>query len=99
MMVILSIALFGFISFSRLPRNLMPDISYPSITVRTEYPGAAPIDVETRVSRRLEEVLAQVRNLRRVCSISRAEASDVILEFTWNTNMSLATAMMRHATK
>ncbi|MBN1443909.1 MAG: efflux RND transporter permease subunit, partial [Planctomycetes bacterium] len=94
-MVVLSIALFGVISFERLPRNLMPDITYPSVTVRTEYPGAAPIDVETRVSRRLEEVLAQVRNLRRVSSISRAEASDVIIEFAWDTDMSLAIAEVR----
>ena len=94
-MVVLSIVLFGLISFQRLPRNLMPDISYPTVTVRTEYPGAAPIDVEKRVSRRLEEVLSQVRNLRRISSVSRKEASDVILEFTWDTDMSLATTDVR----
>ena len=94
-MVALSVVLFGAISFQLLPRNLMPDISYPSITVRTEYPGAAPIDVETRVSRRLEEMLSQVRDLRRVSSISRAETSDVILEFAWGTQMSLATTEVR----
>ncbi|HLU48928.1 MAG TPA: efflux RND transporter permease subunit, partial [Planctomycetota bacterium] len=63
--------------------------------MRTEYPGAAPIDVEMRVSRRLEEVLSQVRGLRRVSSISRSEVSDVILEFAWGTDMSLATAEVR----
>jgi HAE1 family hydrophobic/amphiphilic exporter-1 len=94
-MVVLSVFLFGWISFQNLPRNLMPDISYPSITVRTQYQGAAPLDVEMRVSRRLEEVLSQVRNLRRITSISRAEASDVILEFAWKTNMSLATTDVR----
>ncbi len=94
-MVVLTVMIFGVISFQRLPRNLMPDISYPSITVRTEYPGASPLDVETRVSRRLEEVLAQVRGLSRVGSISRAQISDVILEFAWDTNMSLATMAVR----
>ena len=94
-MVVLTIVIFGAISFGRLPRNLMPDISFPTITVRTEYAGASPLDVETRVSRRLEEVLAQVRSLRRISSISRAEASDVILEFAWDTNMSLATMDVR----
>ena len=94
-MIVLTVMIFGVISFQRLPRNLMPDISYPSITVRTEYPGASPLDVETRVSRRLEEVLAQVRGLSRVGSISRAQISDVILEFAWDTNMSLATMAVR----
>jgi len=94
-MIVLSIVVFGLISLNRLPRNLMPDISYPSVTVRTEYPGAAPIDVEERVSRRLEEVLSQVKNLRRISSVSRTEASDIILEFTWDANMSLATADVR----
>jgi len=94
-MVVLTIIVFGLISLDRLPRNLMPDISYPSITVRTEYPGASPIDVEGRVSRRLEESLSQVRDLRRISSISRAETSDVLLEFAWGSNMALATADVR----
>lgn len=94
-MIVLTVVIFGVISFEQLPRNLMPDISYPTITVRTEYPGASPADVEMRISRRLEEVLSQVRNLRRISSISRAEISDVILEFAWNTPMSLATPDVR----
>ena len=94
-MIVLSVVVFGVIAFDRLPRNLMPDISYPTISVRTEYLGAAPIDVEERVTRRLEEVLSQVRDLRRISSVSRPEASDVILEFAWGANMSLATADVR----
>ncbi len=94
-MIVLTVVIFGAIAFRRLPRTLMPDISYPSVTVRTEYPGAAPDDVELRVSRRLEESLSQVRGLRRISSISRAEASDVILEFVWGTPMSVATMDVR----
>ncbi len=94
-MIVLTVIIFGVIGFERLPRNLMPDISYPTITVRTEYPGASPADVEMRVSRRLEEVLSQVRNLRRISSISRAEVSDVVLELAWNTSMGLATMDVR----
>ncbi|MGH9360470.1 MAG: efflux RND transporter permease subunit, partial [Thermoanaerobaculia bacterium] len=94
-MIVLTVGIFGVISFQRLPQNLMPDISYPTITVRAEYSGASPIDVEMRVSRRLEEVLSQVRKLRRVSSVSRAERSDVILEFAWQTDMSLATMDVR----
>ncbi|MCH2375177.1 MAG: efflux RND transporter permease subunit, partial [Planctomycetes bacterium] len=94
-MLVLTVLVFGLISFARLPRSLMPNISYPSITVRTEYPGASPLDVETRVSRRLEEVLSQVRGLRLVTSVSRVEMSDIILEFSWGSNMSLTTIDVR----
>ena len=94
-MLVLTVLVFGLISFARLPRSLMPNISYPSITVRTEYPGASPLDVETRVSRRLEEVLSQVRGLRLITSVSRVEMSDIILEFSWGSNMSLTTINVR----
>jgi HAE1 family hydrophobic/amphiphilic exporter-1 len=94
-MIVLTLLVFGCLSFFQLPRNLMPDISYPTVTVRTQYPGAAPVDVEDRVSERLESVLAQVRNLKRVSSISRAELSEIILEFSWDADMSLATMEVR----
>ena len=95
LMVVATVLVFGLISFFQLPRNLMPDIAYPTITVRTEYPGAAPIDVEDRISERLESVLSQVRSLRRISSISRAEISEIILEFTWGTDMGQATLEVR----
>ncbi|MBT6050460.1 MAG: hypothetical protein HOG49_26980, partial [Candidatus Scalindua sp.] len=41
-MLMLTLVIFGLISYKRLPINLLPDISYPTLTVRTEYPGAAP---------------------------------------------------------
>ena len=81
---------FGYFSYGRLPVTLMPEISYPTITVRTEYPGAAPEEVENDVSRPVEEALGVVGGLRRVSSISRAGVSDVVLEFSWDTSMSEA---------
>jgi len=50
-MIALGIAVFGYVSLKRLSWDLMPEISYPSFTVRTEYPGAAPEEVENVVSR------------------------------------------------
>lgn len=94
-MVVLTALVFGLLSFSQLPRNLMPDISYPTVTVRTQYPGAAPLDVEDRVSERLEDLLSQVKGLKRISSISRAELSEIILEFAWDSNMSQATMDVR----
>jgi len=87
LMVFLATMVFGGFSMRMLPLNLMPDISYPKLTVRTEYPGAAPAEVENNVSRPIEEILGVVTGLIRIESISRAGYSDVILEFTWDTDM------------
>ena len=94
-MVVCLVVVFGMVSYQRLALTLMPDISYPTITVRTEYPGAAPEEVETVVSRRMEQALGVVSHLERMSSISRAELSDVILEFSWGTDMSEAAQDVR----
>ncbi|MCA9001332.1 MAG: efflux RND transporter permease subunit [Planctomycetes bacterium] len=93
--VFLAVALFGLVSLDRLPMDLLPEISYPTLTVRTQYPGAAPEDVEDRVSVRVSEALSTLNGLVRSSSISRAETSDVLLEFTWGTNMTFAVQEVR----
>lgn len=87
LMVFLAVMVFGGFSIRLLPINLMPDISYPKLTVRTEFAGAAPGEVENNVSRPLEEILGVVTGLVRIESVSRAGYSDVILEFAWGTDM------------
>jgi len=86
-MVFLAVLVFGAFSARMLPLSLMPDISYPKLTVRTDYDGAAPAEVENNVSRPLEEVLGVVTGVTRIESVSRAGYSDVILEFGWGTEM------------
>ena len=86
--VFLALIVFGFLSYFRLPLALMPELSYPTLTVRTEYAGAAPEEVENEISRPIEEALGVVAGLRRVSSVSRADVSDVVLEFSWDTPMS-----------
>lgn len=89
-MVFLAAVVFGYFSYGRLPVTLMPEMSYPTLTVRTEYPGAAPEEVENDVTRPLEEALGVIGGLRRISSVSRAGLSDVVLEFSWDTTMSAA---------
>ncbi len=91
LMVVIATVVFGFFSYQRLPVTLMPEMSYPTLTVRTEYPGAAPEEVENDVSRPVEEALGVIGGLRRVSSISRAGVSDVVLEFSWDTEVADAT--------
>ena len=89
-MFTVAIALFGFVSLSRLKLNLLPDLSYPTLTVRTELAGAAPLEVETLLTRPVEEAVSIIRNVREVRSVSRAGQSDVTLEFLWGTDMDLS---------
>ena len=94
-MMVLAIATFGAISLTKIPLELLPEISYPTVTVRTQYAGAGPEDVEERVSKRLEETLAVLPGLKHHSSISRAGVSDVVLEYQWGTNLTAATQEIR----
>lgn len=87
LMIVIAVCVFGFVSYQKLLLTLMPDISYPSLTIRTEYPGTAPQEVETQISQPLEQQLAIVSNLERINSISRAEQSDIVMEFSWDSDM------------
>ena len=89
-MVVLATVVFGLVGLFGLPVNLLPDVSYPSVTVRTTYPGASPRDVEERISERIQELVAVVPGVRELFSISRPGVSDVVLEFSWGTQMSFA---------
>lgn len=90
LMVFLSLMVLGAVSMWRLPVDLMPEMSYPNMTVRTEYPGAAPAEVENDVARPLEEVLGVVTGVTQISSISRAEVADIVLEFAWDSDMDKA---------
>ncbi len=89
-MFTVAIVLFGMVSLSRLKLNLLPDISYPTITVRTELTGAAPAEVENLITKPIEEAVGVVRNVRLVRSVSRSGQSDVTVEFLWGTEMDIA---------
>jgi HAE1 family hydrophobic/amphiphilic exporter-1 len=89
-MFMVAIALFGMVSLSRLKLNLLPDISYPTVTIRTELTGAAPVDVENLLTKPVEEAVGVIRNVRLVRSVSRSGQSDVTLEFLWGTDMDIA---------
>ncbi|HVT36500.1 MAG TPA: efflux RND transporter permease subunit, partial [Nevskiaceae bacterium] len=94
-MLTLAVLLFGMVSMSRLQVTLLPDLSYPTLTVRTGLPGAAPTEVETLLSKPIEEALGTIKGVREVSSVARAEQSDVTLEFNWGTKMDYAVLDVR----
>jgi HAE1 family hydrophobic/amphiphilic exporter-1 len=95
LMTTVALLLFGVLAFQRLPINLLPNITYPTLTIRTLLPEAAPAEVETLLSKPIEEVVGVVNNVVRVSSVSRTGQSDVVLSFAWQTNIDLAALEVR----
>ena len=95
MMLMATLVIFGLISYKRLPINLLPDISYPTLTVRTEYPGAAPSEIENLISKPIEDAVSVISDVVRVSSRSRPDVSEVVIEFAWKTNMDFASMDVR----
>jgi CzcA family heavy metal efflux pump len=90
LMAVLGSILLGIISFSKLPVDMFPDITFPSITVATFYPGANPQDMERMVTYPVEKAVSTVNGVKYVSSISRQGASLVTINFNWGTNLDSA---------
>ncbi|MFN1836268.1 efflux RND transporter permease subunit [Balneola sp. MJW-20] len=78
---------FGIFGLQNLRLNLYPDVSFPTITVYTAYEGVAPEDIETLVTRPIEEQVGSISGIRRVRSLSSQGASVVKLNFDWGTDL------------
>jgi HAE1 family hydrophobic/amphiphilic exporter-1 len=89
------IVLLGVISLFRLPVDLMPDLTYPSITVRVGYPGVGPQEIEQIIVRPLEQQLAAVPGLEQMNSTASEGSGTVRLNFTWGTDLSEAADEVR----
>mgnify|MGYP001259893996 CR=1 FL=1 len=94
-MFVVAALIFGMVAFQRLSINLLPDITYPTVTVRTEYEGAAPSEVERLITEPVEGAVGVVTNVIRVSSTARPGVSDVIVEFAWGTDMDFASLNIR----
>ena len=70
-MVTLGLIVLGIISFTRLPQELFPPISFPQVTIVTEYINAAPEEIESLITKPIEESIGSVAGLKRIESISR----------------------------
>ena len=91
----LAAVVFGLVAFDDLAVDLLPEITYPSLTVRTEFDGAAPAEVESLITKTVENSVGVVNNVALVTSSSRADMSEVTLEFGWDTNMDMAALDVR----
>ena len=94
-MIFLGVVLMGLISLGKLPQELFPAISYPQLTIVTTYENAAPEEVETLITKIIEEAVGTVGNLKRISSTSKEGISLVTTEFNWGTNMDFASLGVR----
>jgi HAE1 family hydrophobic/amphiphilic exporter-1 len=94
-MAAVALVLFGLVAFGRLSINLLPDLSYPSLTVETKLAGAAPPEIESLISRPIEEVVGVVAGVKRLTSVSKPGLSQVTMEFDWGRHMDFAALDVR----
>lgn len=91
------IALLGWVSLNELAVDLMPDMEFPTVTVTTLYPGAGPEEVETLITRPLEQVLSSVSGFERLTSRSLEGSSSLRVQFQWGADLDVAVDEMRQA--
>lgn len=91
------ILLLGYVSFTSMQTDLLPDMTLPYAIVYTMYPGASPEEVETVVTRPVEQAMATISNIETVNSVSSENISMVILEFSQSANMDAVTVEMRES--
>jgi HAE1 family hydrophobic/amphiphilic exporter-1 len=92
--IILMLAV-GLISINKLGVDLFPDVTFPVVTVTTLYPGAAPSEIETLISKPLEEEVATISGIKRLTSVNQESVSQVIAEFTLSTDIKVAEQQVR----
>lgn len=94
--VVLAIVL-GIVSFSEMNTDLLPNMEFPYAVVITTYPGASPEEVETTVTKPIEQAMASVSNIKNIMSSSQDNMSMVMLEFNQTANMDSVTIEMRES--
>ncbi len=87
----------GFVSFSKMKTDLLPDMTLPYALVYTTYIGASPEEVETTVTRPVEQSMATISNIENITSVSSENVSMVVLEFAQTVNMDAVTIEMRES--
>lgn len=94
-MLFMAVLLFGLVSLTRLPLDVMPEMELPSLTVITIYPGASAIEVEQQVTRKLESILGATEGLKEISSQSKENVSFISLQFDWGTDINASTNSAR----
>ena len=91
------ILILGYLSFTGMRTDLLPDMTLPYAVVYTTYPGASPEEVEMIVTKPVEQAMATISNIEEINSVSSENISMVILQFSQSANMDSVTIEMRES--
>ena len=86
-LIFIAVIVIGIFSFMKLPVDMFPQMDPPYITVMTTYPGASASEMETNVTKYMENALTSVDHLKHITSQSKDNMSVVVLELEWGANM------------
>ncbi|NQT54828.1 MAG: efflux RND transporter permease subunit [Desulfobacteraceae bacterium] len=89
-MAALIVIILGLVSLTRLPIDLMPDVTYPILSISSDYENAGPEEVEELITRPIEEAMSAVPGAEEVTSVSGEGTSRVRVGFTWGTDLDAA---------
>lgn len=94
-MIAMILVVIGMIAFSRLGLDFFPDLEYPTVSIITTYKGASSEDIETTLTKPLEQVVSSVSGVKKVTSQSSEGVSVLMVEFEWGTNLDFAAQDIR----
>ncbi len=89
-MVVLMVLLLGTISLLRLPIDLMPDISYPTLSISCSYENAGPEEIEELITRPIEQAVSAVPGVEELTSVSVEGQGTVRVTFSWGSDLDAA---------
>jgi len=88
-MITLAFVVLGIYSYRRMVIELMPSVEFPFVIVTTVYPGASPGEVETQVTKKIEDAVSTIANVKTLTSYSQENLSQVFIEFELETQVDL----------
>lgn len=89
-MVMSIVIILGITTLFKMPVELFPNMEMPVVTITTKYIGASPQEIETQITKVLEDELASLNNLDTVSSVSQQDVSTIMVQFNWGTNLDIA---------
>jgi len=95
LMYVMTLVIFGYMSFKSMPSALFPNIDFPIVTIKTVYPGAEPTTIESQVTEKIEEAVSRIGGVDRITSTSSDGVSVVIVKFFLERNIDEATNDVR----
>jgi HAE1 family hydrophobic/amphiphilic exporter-1 len=95
LMYVLTLIVFGLISFKSMPAALYPNVDFPMVTVKTVYPGAEPSSVESQITDKIEEAVSGINGIDTITSTSSDSVSVVMIKFLLERDIDEATNDVR----